>query len=34
MKVTRHARILEIINSKDIETQDELAEELKKAAWM
>lgn len=30
MKVTRHAKILEIINSKDIETQEELAEELKK----
>ena len=31
MKVTRHAKILEIINSKDIETQEELAEELKKS---
>jgi transcriptional regulator of arginine metabolism len=30
MKVTRHAKILEIINSKDIETQEDLAEELKK----
>ncbi|MBC2580336.1 arginine repressor [Clostridium sp. DJ247] len=30
MKVTRHAKILEIINSKDIETQEELAEELRK----
>lgn len=30
MKVTRHAKILEIISSKDIETQEELAEELKK----
>lgn len=29
MKVARHAKILEIINSKDIETQEELAEELK-----
>lgn len=29
MKVTRHARILEIINSRDIETQEELAEELR-----
>jgi transcriptional regulator of arginine metabolism len=29
MKVARHARILEIINTKDIETQEELAEELK-----
>lgn len=31
MKVTRHAKILEIINSKDIDTQEELAEELKKS---
>lgn len=30
MKITRHAKILEIINHKDIETQEELAEELKK----
>ncbi|ENK1242468.1 arginine repressor [Clostridium sp. FAM 1755] len=30
MKVSRHAKILEIINSKDIDTQEELAEELKK----
>lgn len=30
MKVTRHAKILEIINSIDVETQEELAEELKK----
>jgi hypothetical protein len=29
MKVARHAKILEIINIKDIETQEELAEELK-----
>lgn len=29
MKVLRHAKIIEIINSKEIETQDELAEELK-----
>lgn len=29
MKSTRHALILEIIESKDIETQEELAEELK-----
>lgn len=29
MKVNRHAKILEIINSKAIETQEELAEELK-----
>jgi len=31
MKVTRHSKILEIINSKDIETQEELAEELRKS---
>ncbi|MCI1943759.1 arginine repressor [Clostridium luticellarii] len=31
MKVTRHAKILEIINSNDIETQEELAEKLKKS---
>ncbi|MDT8716572.1 arginine repressor [Clostridium sp. 19966] len=30
MKVLRHAKIIEIINSKEIETQEELAEELKK----
>lgn len=30
MKIARHAKILEIINSNDIETQEELAEELKK----
>ncbi|ERI91340.1 arginine repressor [Clostridiales bacterium oral taxon 876 str. F0540] len=30
MKVARHAKILEIINSKDIETQEELAYELEK----
>lgn len=29
MKVLRHAKIIEIINSKEIETQEELAEELK-----
>ncbi|AWI03793.1 arginine repressor [Clostridium drakei] len=29
MKVTRHAKILEIISSKDVETQESLAEELK-----
>lgn len=29
MKVTRHAKILELINSRDIETQEELAEELR-----
>ncbi|GAA0743442.1 arginine repressor [Clostridium oceanicum] len=31
MKLTRHAKILEIINSKDIDTQEELAEELRKS---
>lgn len=31
MKVTRHAKILEIINSRDVETQEELADELKKS---
>jgi transcriptional regulator of arginine metabolism len=30
MKITRHARILEIIGQKDIETQEELVDELKK----
>lgn len=30
MKISRHAKILEIINSKDIETQEELADELRK----
>lgn len=30
MKVTRHAKILELINSKDIETQEELSYELRK----
>lgn len=29
MKVIRHAKILEIINSRSIETQEELAEQLK-----
>ena len=31
MKLARHAKILEIINSQDIETQEDLAEELKKS---
>lgn len=31
MKVTRHTKILEIINSRDVETQEELAEELRKS---
>jgi len=30
MKIQRHSKILEIINSKDIETQEDLADELKK----
>lgn len=30
MKIQRHAKILEIINTKDIDTQEELAEELKR----
>lgn len=30
LKLKRHNKILEIINQKDIETQEELAEELKK----
>jgi transcriptional regulator of arginine metabolism len=29
MKVARHAKILELINDKEIETQEELADELK-----
>ena len=31
MKVTRHAKILELIASKDIETQEDLADELRKS---
>lgn len=31
MKVTRHEKILELIERKDIETQEELAEELRKS---
>lgn len=30
MKVLRHAKIIEIINQKEIETQEELADELKR----
>ncbi|SMC17509.1 transcriptional regulator, ArgR family [Clostridium acidisoli DSM 12555] len=30
MKISRHAKILEIINSKDVETQEDLADELRK----
>ncbi|AYE35652.1 arginine repressor [Clostridium septicum] len=33
MKSKRHNKILEIINGKDIETQEELAEELKMAGF-
>ena len=30
MKITRHAKILELISQKDIETQEELVDELRK----
>jgi arginine repressor len=30
MKIARHAKILEIISNRDIETQEDLADELKK----
>lgn len=30
MKITRHAKILEIISQKDIETQEELVDELRR----
>lgn len=33
MKVSRHSKILEIINSVDIETQEELAEELRNCGF-
>ena len=33
MKSNRHSKIIEIINSKAIETQEELAEELKSAGF-
>lgn len=33
MKPRRHSKILEIIHDKDIETQEELAEELKSAGF-
>ena len=33
MKSKRHSKIIEIINSKAIETQEELAEELKSAGF-
>lgn len=31
MKIARHAKIYEIISGRDVETQEQLAEELKKA---
>ena len=33
MKISRHAKILEIIDKKEIDTQEELAEELKKGGF-
>lgn len=30
MKISRHAKIIELINKKDIETQEELVDELRK----
>ena len=33
MKSKRHEKILEIISKKDVETQEELAEELKEAGF-
>ncbi len=33
MKYSRHSKILEIIESKDIETQDELASELRESGF-
>ncbi len=33
MKVSRHAKIIELINQKDIETQEELAEYLNSAGF-
>lgn len=33
MKVSRHAKIIELISQKDIETQEELAEYLKNAGF-
>ena len=33
MKVNRHAKIVELINKYQIETQDELAEKLKEAGF-
>ena len=34
MKYNRHAKILELIDNYDIETQDELVESLRSMAWM
>ena len=31
MKIARHSKILEIVNNRNIETQEELADDLKKA---
>lgn len=33
MKSNRHLKILDIINNKDVETQEELADELKKSGF-
>ncbi len=33
MKISRHSKILEIIDTKTIETQEDLAEELKKSGF-
>ncbi|EYE89705.1 arginine repressor ArgR [Fervidicella metallireducens AeB] len=33
MKITRHAKILEVIGQKDIETQEELVDELRKLGF-
>ena len=33
MKVSRHAKIVELINQYNIETQEELAEQLNKAGF-
>jgi transcriptional regulator of arginine metabolism len=33
MKISRHAKILEVIEKNSIETQEELAEELKKSGY-
>ena len=33
-RVSRHAKILELINEKEIETQEELAEELNRLGYL